>query len=199
MTDSDDLLSRADALLARWRSGAVVPVPPADYPVLTEVVKASAVDSDAPMPEIPAETVMPVLDASAAAVPMEIQLLDSPEAPTLDVLRSPSAADAGLATLEAADELPPLPPLEGSPSPADAGVQALEERVRLRVLEAVEPYVSAFLEEPLQLRIEELARQLAANIARDARNDILTLVRDAVRSAVARELESRRDERSGGR
>jgi len=145
MTDSDELLSKADALLARWRSGAVVPRPPADYPVLTEVIRASA-------------------------------------------------ADAALAAIEAADELPHLTPLEEPPAPADAGVQALEERVRLRVLEAIEPLVGTFLEEPLRLRIEELARRLAATIARDARNDILTLVRDAVRRAVARELEARRDE-----
>jgi len=145
MTDSDELLSKADALLSRWRSGAAVPRPPADYPVLTEVISASA-------------------------------------------------ADAALAT--AADELPHPPPIEAPPASADAGVQALEERVRLRVLDAIEPYVGAFLEEPLRLRIEELALHLAASIARDARNDILALVRDAVRSAVAHELESRRDEPS---
>ena len=142
--DSDELLSKADALLARWRSEAVAPRPPADYPVLTEVI-----------------------GASAAAAP---------------------------ATIEAADQFPHLPPLEESPAPADAGLQGLEERVRLRVLEAIEPLVGAFLEEPLRLRIEELARELATSVARDARNDILTLVRDAVRSAVARELQARRDE-----
>ena len=198
MIDSDELLAKADALLARWRSGAVVPRPPADYPVLTEVVKNSAAGSDTPMPEIPVEPDIPVLDATSAAAgataPMEIPVLDSPDAPALDAPSTLAAADAALATIEAADELPHLPPLEGSPAPADAGVQALEERVRLRVLEAIEPLVGAFLEEPLRLRIEELARRLATTIARDARNDILTLVRDAVRSAVARELEAPRDE-----
>ena len=144
MTDSDELLSKADALLARGSSGAAVPRPPADYPVLTEVIRTSA-----------------------------------------------AAADAAFAP--AADGFPHLPSIEESPAPADGGVQALEERVRLRVLEAIEPLVDAFLEEPLRLRIEELARRLATTIARDARNDILTLVRDAVRSAVARELEARRD------
>ena len=141
MTDSDELLSKADALLARWRSGAVVPRPPADYPLLTEVVKV----------------------------------------------------------LEAADELPHPPPLGASPTPADADTVALEERVRLRVLEAIEPFIRASLDETLRLRMEELARRLAVNIARDARNDILTLVRVAVQSAVARELDARRDERSGDR
>jgi hypothetical protein len=205
MTDTDELLSKADALLARWRSGVVVPRPPADYPLLTEVVKAWAADSGARMPEIPDEPDIPVLDASSAvpaaspAVPIEIPVLDSPEAPTLDAPSSPAAADAALSTFEAADELPHLPPLEASPASADAATVALEERVRLRVLEAIEPYICASLDEPLRLRIEELARRLAENISRDARNDILTLVRVAVQSAVARELDARRDERSGDR
>jgi hypothetical protein len=143
MTDSDELISKADALLARWRSGAAAPRPPADYPVLTEVIAASA-----------------------------------------------AAADPAFA--RAADELPRRS--ESSPACVDAGVQALEERVRLRVLDAIEPYVGAFIEETLRLRIEELARNLATAVARDARDDIVELVRNAVRSAVAHELESRRDE-----
>jgi hypothetical protein len=198
MIDSDELLSKADALLSRWRSGAVVPRPPADYPLLTEVVKISAADSDTPMPEVPMEPDIPVLDAPSAAAgavaPMEIPALDSPDAPTLDAPSVLAAADTTLALIDAADEFPHLPPLDESPAPADLRVQALEERVRLRVLEAIEPFVSAFIEEPLRLRVEELARRLATTIARDARNDILTLVRDAVRSAVAHELEARRDE-----
>lgn len=198
MIDSDELLSKADALLARWRSGAVVPQPPADYPVLTEVVKISAADSDSPMLEIPAEPDIPVLDAwsaaAGAAAPMEIPVLESPDAPVLDAPTILATADPALARLEAADELPHLPPLEASTAPVDAGVQALEERVRLRVLEAMEPIVGAFFEERLRLRVEQLARRLATTVARDARNDILTLVRDAVRRAVARELEARRDE-----
>ncbi len=200
MIDSNELLSKADALLARWRSGAVVPRPPADYPLLTEIVKASTADNDAGMPEIPAEPDIPVLDtpAAGAAGPMQVPVLDSPDAPTLDTPPAPVAAEAPVATLDATDELPHLPPIEEAPA-ADADAQALEERVRLRVLEAIEPYVRAVLEEPLRLRIEQLAQDLAENIAKDARNDILILVRDAVQSAVARELDARRDERSDGR
>jgi hypothetical protein len=148
MTDSDELISKADALLARWRSGAAVPRPPADYPVLTEVIAASA-------------------------------------------------AVAGASLAMTADEL--LRPLEASPAYVDAGTQALEERVRLRVLDAIEPYIGALIEEPLRLRMEELSRNLATTIARDARDNIVALVRDAVRSAVAHELQSRRDEQSGSR
>ena len=195
MIDSDELLSKADALLARWRSGAVVPRPPADYPVLTEIVKSSIADNDTGVPVIPAEPDIPVLDtpAAGAAGPMEAPVLDSAGAPALDAPLAPVTAEAPVATLGATDDLPHLPPIEEAP-PADADAQALEARVRLRVLEAIEPLVGALLEEPLRLRIEELARRLATTIARDARNDILTLVRDAVRSAVARELEAPRDE-----
>jgi len=200
MIDSDELLSKADALLARWRSGAVVPRPPADYPVLTEIVKSSIADNDTGVPVIPAEPDIPVLDtpAAGAAGPMEAPVLDSAGAPALDAPLAPVTAEAPVATLGATDDLPHLPPIEEAP-PADADAQALEARVRLRVLEAIEPLVGALLEEPLRLRIEELARRLATTIARDARNDILTLVRVAVQSAVAREFNARRDERSGDR
>ena len=200
MIDSDELLSKADALLARWRSGAVVPRPPADYPVLTEIVKSSIADNDTGVPVIPAEPDIPVLDtpAAGAAGPMEAPVLDSAGAPALDAPLAPVTAEAPVATLGATDDLPHLPPIEEAP-PADADAQALEARVRLRVLEAIGPQVRAFIEEPLRLRIEQLVQDLAENIAKDARNDILVLVRDAVQSAVARELDAWRDERSDGR
>ena len=200
MIDSDELLSKADALLARWRSGAVVPRPPADYPVLTEIVKSSIADNDAGVPVIPAEPDITVLDtpAAGAAGPMEAPVLDFADAPALDAPLAPVTAEAPVATLGATDDLPHLPPIEEAP-PADADAQALEARVRLRVLEAIGPQVRAFIEEPLRLRIEQLVQDLAENIAKDARNDILVLVRDAVQSAVARELDAWRDERSDGR
>ena len=200
MIDSDELLSKADALLARWRSGAVVPRPPADYPVLTEIVKSSIADNDTGVPVIPAEPDIPVLDtpAAGAAGPMEAPVLDSAGAPALDAPLAPVTAEAPVATLGATDDLPHLPPIEEAP-PADADAQALEARVRLRVLEAIGPQVRAFIEEPLRLRIEQLVQDLAENIAKDARNDILVLVRDAVQSAVTRALDAWHDERSDGR
>ena len=200
MIDSDELLSKADALLARWRSGAVVPRPPADYPVLTEIVKSSIADNDTGVPVIPAEPDIPVLDtpAAGAAGSMEAPVLDSIDAPALDAPLAPVTAEAPVATLGATDDLPHLPPIEEAP-PADADAQALEARVRLRVLEAIGPQVRAFIEEPLRLRIEQLVQDLAENIAKDARNDILVLVRDAVQSAVTRALDAWHDERSDGR
>ena len=200
MIDSDELLAKADALLARWRSGAVVPRPPADYPVLTEIVKSSIADNDAGVPVIPAKPDITVLDtpAAGAAGPMEAPVLDFADAPALDAPLAPVTAEAPVATLGATDDLPHLPPIEEAP-PADADAQALEARVRLRVLEAIGPQVRAFIEEPLRLRIEQLVQDLAENIAKDARNDILVLVRDAVQSAVTRALDAWHDERSDGR
>ncbi len=171
MTDSDELLSKADALLARWRSGTAVAQPPADYPVLTEVVEARSAAGDA----------------------VEMLELDFPDGSAPATLRPPAAAP-----------IPPRADAVSRPQPRalntaeEVDAQALEERVRLRVLEAIEPYIGAFLEEPLRLRLEDLARQLAMNIAGDARNDILSLVREAVRSAVAQELAAQRDAHSGG-
>jgi hypothetical protein len=181
MTESDELLSKADALLGRSRRGAAAPQPPADYPVLTEIVTA---------PDSPAWTAGP-MDAPAADSLGEAR----PDTPSV-----PVTAGATIAALDTGDELPHLLPLEQAPAAgADTDTAALEERVRRRVIEAIEPYIRAFLEEPLRLRIEQLVRDLSKNIARDARNDILSLVRDAVQSAVARELEARRDERSDRR
>jgi len=158
MTESDELLSKADALLARWRSGAKAPEPPLDYPVLTEAIEG----------------------------PEAIENPAEPEVPALD---SPARASTELAPIEA--DLPPLPPLEATPGAraADIDVRGLEERVRLRVLEAIEPRIAAFL--------DGVARRCTAEIAKNARDDILAVVYEAVRSALAQELASRRDERDG--
>ncbi len=52
MSDSaDELLSKADALLSRWRGGLPPAQPAADYPVLTDVVESPAQgDSRGPQP-----------------------------------------------------------------------------------------------------------------------------------------------------
>lgn len=54
MSDSaDELLSKADALLSRWRGGLPPAQPAADYPVLTDVVESPAQgDSRGPQPAV---------------------------------------------------------------------------------------------------------------------------------------------------
>src|SRR5512141_174975 len=112
MTDSDELLAKADALLARWRSGTAVPRLLADYPVLTDVVKAPAARNEMQPPELPSESEMLELDASPAAAqassPMEVPVLDSPEVPAIDAAFAPAATDGVPAMIEASDELPNL-------------------------------------------------------------------------------------------
>lgn len=194
MTESDDLLSKADALLARWRSGAKAPEPPQDYPVLTEAIE----DPEAADLEIPHEPEVPALDSPATAREAEpISIPESPDAPALEVPPAPAGASTGLAPIEA--DLPPSPTLGATPGrrAADIDVRGLEERVRLRVLDAIEPQIAALLEEPLRLRIDDAARRCAADIAKNARDDILAVVHEAVRSALAQELGSQRDERGG--
>jgi len=166
MTDSDELLAKADALLARWRTGSAAHRPPEDYPVLTDVVDVPQTASETPVSasESPGTAPAEVYDASDWAVP-------------------PAAID------EAGGHEAP-----GEPERTAQDAAALEERLRARVLEAIEPHIGTFLEEPLRLRLDDLARRLAADLAQDARNDILNFLREAVRQAVARELESQRDE-----
>jgi hypothetical protein len=149
MTEPDELLSKADALLARGRAGIIAPQPPADYPVLTEVVHA----------------------------PMEGTPVAAPE---------PSGEPAR------------LPPVDAAPDLSAADTRALEERVRLRVLETMGPHLQRVLDDRLQSSLEDLSRRLAVNIAANTRNEIVALVREAVRHAVTRELQARTGDREGG-
>lgn len=201
MTDSDELLYKADALLARWRSGSVAPRPPEDFPVLTEIVAAPVTNVDAPLPEIPTLTEVARPGAADPANSVARTNTTKPAASATNAIEAPApdAPPAPAVTASIATELALSSPLDASPARADVDAETLDERVRLRVLDAIEPYVASFIEESIRLQIQELAPRLAASVAEDARRDILALVREAVRSAVAHELESRRDERSGSR
>lgn len=168
MTDSDELLSKADALLARWRAGGAAPRPPDDYPVLTEVVEDPEASREAHEPAFESPAILPLEEYAA------------PDAPLPPAAADKSTRSEALPESEQTTEV----------------TAALEERLRARVLEAIEPHIGTFLEEPLRLRLEDLARRLAADLAQDARNDILNFLREAVQRAVAQELESQRDERS---
>lgn len=193
MTESDKLLAKADALLARGRSTVVVPQPPADYPMLTEVVRAPVAKGKVPQQKAPANVPEP-LSTPTSAITKEAVAPGSPPPAQTAPPKVQEPKDASPATIKPGGASPTSSPLEPAPRPDDATMQSLEERVYLRVLNAIEPFVGTFIEDPLRLRLEELARELAAGIAADARNEIMTLVRKAVRSAVARELEARRNQ-----
>ena len=70
MSDSaDELLSRADALLSRWRGGLPPVQPTADYPVLTEVVESPAQgESRADRPRPTHEPTVAAAQPSAAQI-----------------------------------------------------------------------------------------------------------------------------------
>jgi hypothetical protein len=69
---ADEVLGKADALLARHRAARMQrqPEPPADYPVLTEVV------SQAPPVTTPAAAPAPEIDLAALERELRLQLLD---------------------------------------------------------------------------------------------------------------------------
>ena len=167
MIESEELLAKADALLARWRSAMSGQRPPADYPVLTEIV------------DVPEESAQDGVQRTVPAAP----------AASEPVPRAEETPLSGFSEVSTAESAPPAP--RGA-SDADEAA-ALEERIRARVLDAIEPHVGSFLEQPFRVKMEDLARRLAADLAQDARREILGFLRDAVRRAVAQELESRRD------
>jgi hypothetical protein len=104
------------------------------------------------------------------------------------------------------DEVPVLTEIVADPAapsspPAPAGaegseLEALEKRLRQSLLDAVGPYLTDFLEEPLRARIEDHLRRTLADLAKQLKADIDTLVRDAVARAVELEVARLRPPRS---
>ncbi len=104
------------------------------------------------------------------------------------------------------DEVPVLTEVVAEPAapsspPAPAGaagseLEALEKRLRQSLLDAVGPYLTDFLEEPLRARIEDHLRRILAGLAEQLKADIDTLVRDAVARAVELEVARLRPPRS---
>jgi len=194
VTESDKLLAKADALLARGRSTVAVPQPPADYPMLTDVVRAPVARGKVAPQKTPDSVQSAPSEPRARATAKGVAASDSLPPSSIVPRNELETKDPSPVTIEPGDAFLIPPPSEPAPRPDDAAMHALEERVYLRVLNTIEPFVGTFIEDPLRLRLEELARRLAAGIAEDARSEIMTLVRDAVRSAVARELETRHDQ-----
>jgi hypothetical protein len=199
VTDTDDLLSKADALLAKWRAGAGTSGPPPDYPVLTDIIDTPKMDERPPVPVIPAEPPVPVIDSAATPGTSEVPELDSLEMPELESPPVSQAGSALLAPLAPADDFPRLLSLYTASDVALGESRSLEERIRLRVLEAVEPRIQAYLDVPLRHHLENLMRETAARVAAETREEIISVVREAVRTAVAEETESQQDPRPGGR
>lgn len=199
MTDTDDLLSKADALLAKSRARGVVSGPPSDYPLLTEVVDTRNADDRAPAPEIPAEPEITVIDSAATASDNDVPVLDSPDLAELEASPASPSASAEITPLAPTEDFPQLPALDPASDPASREIRSIEERIRSRVLEAIEPRIQAYLDDSLRHRLEDLMRETATRVAAETRVDIMSLIRDAVRTAVVQEIDSRQDTRPGGR
>ena len=142
MSDGEELLGKADALLSRYRTTAVpqeAPLP--DFPVLTEVVEA--IEGSAQPLQV------------AVALPLETQA-------------------------------------EFSEQVLDQELKQLEEELLRRILISIEPYVSSFLGEPLEMRIKShigpALDRLSEQISTAAREETAELVRKAVAGAVEREI-----------
>lgn len=199
MTDTDDLLSKADALLAKSRARGVASGPPSDYPLLTEVVDTPKVDDRAPVPEMPAEPEIPVIDSPVTVSDNELPVLESPDVPELEASTVSPSASVEITALSPTEDFPHLPAPDPASDPASSDMRSIEERIRSRVLEAIEPRIQAYLNDSLRHRLENLMHETAARVAAETREDIMSLIRDAVRTAVAQEIDSQRDTRPGGR
>jgi hypothetical protein len=194
MSDSDQLLTKADALLAKWRVSAIAPSPPADYPVLTDVVIGGP-DCDllAPLVPIPDDTIIPTSKADVVVGgPVDVPILESFDAPVLENDSAPAKPRKLVAPLAPAEDLPRLPSLDRADLIEDDSEPSLEERVSIRVLQSLESRIQAYLDERLPASIEVLARELAAQLSVSACDEMISQIRDAVRTAVAEELEAQR-------
>lgn len=85
-------------------------------------------------------------------------------------------------------EARPTAPAASAAGSAGTELEDLEKRLRQSLLDAVGPYLTNFLEEPLRARIEDHLRRTLAGLAEQIKADIDTLVRDAVARAVELEV-----------
>jgi len=168
MTEGDELLDKADALLSKYRPAPVpaVPVDPrADFPVLTEVVEIPFIQDvsaqDVSEWNLPAEGVLPGSALETLDIPKTSGAQQAPEAPAL------------------------LDPVE-------AELQDLEHQLRHRILEAIEPRLAGLLGESMEQRIraelDAAMGQIAGDVSAVIRSEAGDLVLRAVTEAVEDEF-----------
>lgn len=168
MTEGDELLDKADALLSKYRPAPapVAPLAPpahpsddfsADFPVLTEVV------------ELPFSETVSAQAVSEWAVRAE-------DAPDLTDTAGDKAAQEDPSGIE----------------PVEAELQELEHQLRHRILEAIEPRLAGLLGDALEQRIrselDAAVGQIAGDVAAVIRSEAGNLVIRAVTEAVEDEF-----------
>jgi hypothetical protein len=123
---------------------------------------------------------------------VDVPILESFDAPVLENDSAPAKPRKLVAPLAPAEDLPRLPSLDRADLIEDDSEPSLEERVSIRVLQSLESRIQAYLDERLPASIEMLARELAAQLSVSARDEMISQIRDAVKTAVAEELEAQR-------
>jgi len=167
MTEGDELLDKADALLSKYRPAPALAVPsdqPADFPVLTEVV------------ELPFTQAISVQAVAEWALPAEDTPADAMEAPDATKTAGEQQEKEEPARLE----------------PVEAELQELEHQLRHRILEAIEPRLAGLLGDSLEQRIrgelDAVMGQIAGDVAAVIRSEAGDLVLRAVTEAVEDEF-----------
>ena len=103
--------------------------------------------------------------------------------------------DAGPTTAGAASK----PPAGQSSGPSEAELRGIEREVTQRVLEAIQPALSGFLEQALRGALQQRVEQAIGTLSEQCKTEVDAIVREAVAKTVEREIDRLRQPRSGGR
>ena len=154
MSDADDLLGKADALLNRYRPGSAHP-PAADIPVLTDVVEL----------DLPATGLESFHANRATPLPTG----NLPEDNAHSMVARPNSAEIAS-------------PLAAQATSPAAGGSA--EDVRRHVMAALEPFLGEEFDLRLRAGLDLAVDRLAFDLLNEVRSELDTLVRLAVAKAL---------------
>ena len=169
MVEPEDLLGKADALMARHRPARAGAEPYGAIPVLEEVVELPAEGDDLP---VLTELVEPDMVETEPVQPIQ------PEHwPVAPVLIEPALV-----------EPEPVPP--GLPQEDQS--EALAASIRASLLAALQPEIDTLIEERLKVSLEPLVVKLFEDLRGDLQAIARGTLSDAIHTAVERELERRK-------
>jgi hypothetical protein len=201
MSDADDVLGKADALLNRYRPGSGH-APTADIPVLTEVVELDPKAAD-PASSFPAAPPSPVEEAVSAEQADEAKQELAAEQPAGDAAAAlpdaPPIADeesAESGVTARVSEVAPVP----VPAPAPALTPTAEQRaedLRRHVMAALEEFLGEEFDLRLRAGLDLAVHRLAFDLLDEVRGELDTRVREAVAKALAGERAPEHDATSG--
>lgn len=168
MAEPEELLSKADALMERHRKPRSPADPPADIPVLTEVVEVHAAVNSGPAIEAPDD------DAGNSGLPTLTEL-----PPAWQATPAPQPA------------FPHVVPAQDQ-APEDETPESLAAGIRAALLVGLQPEIDRQIEDRLKYMLEPLVERMF----NDLRDDLQTISREvlaaAIRTAVERELDKQK-------